>query len=58
MQMTISTRPNRKDPDNPYRLYDFGPGKQIETPAADQGSIMEQLQNAGTEQVTDENLPF
>lgn len=58
MQMTISTRPNRKDPDNPYRLYDFGPGKQIETPAAGQGSIMEQLQNAGTEQVTDENLPF
>lgn len=36
LAMTITVSPNKKDPDNPYRNYDFGPGEKIETPSEEE----------------------
>lgn len=54
LQMTITEAPNKKDPDNPYRNYDFGPSKTKITkpePAA------EPADNDAPE-VNDDDLPF
>ena len=33
LSMKITVTKNKKDPDNPYRNYDFGPGEKIEEPS-------------------------
>lgn len=53
LQIVITETPNKKDPDSPYRNYDFGPSKtKIETPAADTP------EESDTTTVSDDQLPF
>lgn len=59
LEMTITESPNKKDPDNPYRNYDFGPGEKVEEPSSDEidNAVSNSLKD--DEQVIDDNdLPF
>lgn len=58
VQMVITETPNKKDPDKPYRNYDFGPSKTtIETPEADEGENNNSNDDVDTT-ITDDELPF
>lgn len=50
--MTIKETPNKKDPDNPYRNYEFSAGKKIEKPQPVFGT------SETTTEVDDDDLPF
>lgn len=54
LEMTITVSPNKKDPDNPYRNYDFGPGIKVEEPQAKE----EPLATDDASTVEDSDLPF
>ena len=54
LEMTITVSPNKKDPDNPYRNYDFGPGIKVEEPQAKE----EPLATDDEPTVEDSDLPF
>lgn len=50
LHMKITEQPNKNDPDNPYRNYEFSEGKKISEPTAeDIGKDTE---------ISDEDLPF
>ena len=53
--MTITESPNKKDPDNPYRNYDFGPGIKVEEPAAKEEPVADKEPEPT---VDDDDLPF
>ena len=57
LQMTIKSSPNKKDPDRPYRNYDFA--KLAQPKVADVDSKQDPFadQNSGIE-LTDDDLPF
>lgn len=57
LQMTIKSSPNKKDPDRPYRNYDFA--KLAQPKAADVDSKQDPFadQKSGIE-LTDDDLPF
>ena len=50
--MTINVTPNKKDPDNPYRNYEFSAGKKIEKPQPGDDAT------GTTTEVDDDDLPF
>lgn len=54
LEMTITVSPNKKDPDNPYRNYDFGPGIKVEEPAAKEPVTDKEPEPT----VDDDDLPF
>ena len=53
--MTITVTPNKKDPDNPYRNYDFGPGIKVEEPVAKEEPVTDKEPEPT---VDDDDLPF
>lgn len=53
--MTITVTPNKKDPDNPYRNYDFGPGIKVEEPTAKEEPVADKEPEPT---VDDDDLPF
>lgn len=55
LEMTITVSPNKKDPDNPYRNYDFGPGIKVEEPKVEEKVDMDSNE---TMDVDDDDLPF
>lgn len=57
LEMTITVTPNKKDPDNPYRNYDFGPGIKVEEPAAKEEPVANS-DNDAEPTVDDDDLPF
>lgn len=61
LAMKITVSENKKDPDNPYRNYDFGPGEQIKKPIAETNKeIAKAVEGTmgDTTTVDDEELPF
>lgn len=55
LEMTITFTRNKKDPDNPYRNYDFGPGIKVEEPAAKEEPVTDKEPEPT---VDDDDLPF
>ncbi len=55
LEMTITVTPNKKDPDNPYRNYDFGPGIKVEEPTAKEEPVADKEPEPT---VDDDDLPF
>lgn len=55
LEMTITVTPNKKDPDNPYRNYDFGPGIKVEEPVAKEEPVTDKEPEPT---VDDDDLPF
>ena len=55
--MTITVSPNKKDPDNPYRNYDFAPGIKVEEPTAKEEPVSDSDNNSEPT-VDDDDLPF
>lgn len=55
LEMTITVTPNKKDPDNPYRNYDFGPGIKVEEPTAKEEPLTDKESEPT---VDDDDLPF
>ncbi len=53
LEMKIIVSPNKKDPDNPYRNYDFAPGVKVEEPTVEEPTF-----NDGEATVEDTELPF
>lgn len=55
--MTISERPNKKDPDNPYKEYEFSaPETQMDTPQVSDDAMP--FQNTDSINIDDDDLPF
>lgn len=52
LHMKITETPNKKDPDNPYRNYEFSEGKKIAQPTA------EDVENDTEPTIDDGDLPF
>ena len=57
LEMTITVTPNKKDPDNPYRNYDFAPGIKVEEPTAKEEPVSDSDNNSEPT-VDDDDLPF
>lgn len=60
MQLKITETPNRKNPDRPYRNYEFKPQAQPTMPKADSTDNADPFKDAKTEgtEVNEEDLPF
>lgn len=59
LSMKITVTRNKKDPDNPYRNYDFGPGEKIEEPSGKEIADAVSGTLEDDQQVIDDNdLPF
>lgn len=57
LEMTITFTRNKKDPNNPYRNYDFGPGIKVEEPTAKEEPVADS--DSGAEPtIDDDDLPF
>lgn len=55
VHLTIKTRPNKKDPDNPYKEYEFDEAEtKVETPDAGETPFS----NGDQIEIDDEDLPF
>ncbi|MCC4417531.1 hypothetical protein [Limosilactobacillus reuteri] len=54
LEMKITVSPNKKDPDNPYRNYDFAEGIKVEEPQAKE----EPLATDDAPTLEDSDLPF
>lgn len=52
LHMKITETPNKKDPDNPYRNYEFSEGKKIDQPT------VEDVENDTEPTIDDGDLPF
>lgn len=57
LMMTIKERPNKKNPDRPYRNYEFGKAEQPKELSVDDKQDPFADQNNGIE-LTDDDLPF
>lgn len=57
LEMTITVTPNKKDPDSPYRNYDFAPGIKVEEPTAKEEPVSDSDNNSEPT-VDDDDLPF
>lgn len=58
VKMIIKTRPNKNDPDNPYKEYEFKASEQsIETPDVDD-SAMPFADSENQIEISDDELPF
>ena len=59
LEMTITVSPNKKDPDNPYRNYDFGPGEKVEKASnKDIADAVEHTLDDDQQIIDDNDLPF
>lgn len=56
LEMTIKVSPNKKDPDNPYRNYDFGPGETVKEPSNEE--FVKNLEQNDKQVIDDNDLPF
>lgn len=56
LKMKIIVSPNKKDPDNPYRNYEFAEGEKIEEPAAKEPTA--EADDNQNPTVDDSDLPF
>lgn len=58
LQMTIKSSPNKKDPDHPYRNYEFAKAEQPKTPNVTETDDPFAANSSDSVEVTDEDLPF